>query len=315
MARSEILLETGTNELEVLELYIEEKAAAGGKPTPNYFGMNVAKVMQVIESPNLVPPESASHPAFVGTISLRNNIVPVLSLSTLLGIEMHQRPFEVVIITEFSQSVTGFLVSGVTDIFRVGWEQVAAPDGFLARVVTGSIIGIVEMNGRFIQLLDLESILAEVDPESMAMDTTGIARASQQYRALVADDSATIRLMLKKMLTAANFSLKIVNNGAEAIKTLTKYKEQAATAKRDITDFVDIVIADIEMPLMDGFSLTKQIKQDPTLGKIPVILYSSLITDELRHKGIAVGADDQVSKPELPSVAGRAIQLIEQRNA
>lgn len=313
MSRSDILLETGTNELEILELFIDEQPVAGGKPAANFFGMNVAKVMQVIESPKLTPPESASHPSFLGLISLRNMIVPVLNMSVLLGIEMRRRPFEVVIITEFSNAVTGFLVSGVTDIFRVGWEQVTPPEGYLARMVTGSIIGTVEMNGRFIQLLDLESILAEVDPEALTLPAEGVARASQEYRALVADDSATIRLMLKKLLTAANFSLKIVNNGVDALKTLAQYKQQAAAAGRDITDFVNVIIADIEMPLMDGFSLTRRIKEDQSLDKIPVILYSSLITDELRHKGDAVHADAQLSKPEMAEMAKRAIELIERR--
>jgi two-component system chemotaxis response regulator CheV len=315
MSRAEILLETGTNELEILELFLEEDAPDGGKPIPNYFGMNVAKVMQVIESPRLKAPESASHPAFLGVIGLRNMIVPVLSLSKLLGLQMCERNHEVVIITEFSNEITGFLVSGVTDIFRVGWAQVEPPEGFLGRMVTGSVVGTVEMGDHFIQLLDLESILAEVDPESMNLPLDTVTRAKRQYRALVADDSATIRLMLEKMLTAANFSLRIVNNGVEALKVLEGYKEQIAASEKALDELVDVLIADIEMPLMDGFSLTKRVKEDPQFAQLPVILYSSLITDELRHKGDAVGADAQLSKPEMAEMAKRAIELIESRPA
>lgn len=315
MNRAEILLETGTNELEILELFLEEESPDGGKSTPNYFGMNVAKVMQVIESPRLKAPESASHPAFLGVIGLRNMIVPVLSLSKLLGMEMRTRNHEVVIITEFSNAVTGFLVSGVTDIFRVGWAQVEPPEGFLGRMVTGSVVGTVDMGDHFIQLLDLESILAEVDPDSMQLPLDKVVRAKKQYRALVADDSATIRLMLEKMLIAANFSLRIVNNGVEALKVLNEHKEKAASSGKRLNEFVDVLIADIEMPLMDGFSLTKLVKEDSQLAQLPVILYSSLITDELRHKGDAVGADAQLSKPEMVELSNRAIELIESRQA
>jgi len=270
MSRAEILLETGTNELEILELFITHKGSGAAGPEPGYFGINVAKVMQVIESPKLSPPESASHPSFRGTISLRNRLIPVLDLSTLLHIDRQQAPYEIVIITEFSQAVSGLLVSGVTDIFRVGWGEVMPPSGYLENMVTGCLIGIIEKHDHFIQLL-------------------------------------------KKVLSEANFSLQIVNNGAEAHKYLMHLKDRLESGQEKLEDALDIVIADIEMPLMDGFSLTKKIKEDPVLQALPVILYSSLITKELRHKGEAVRADEQLSKPELPRMAERAIQLIENR--
>lgn len=313
MARSEILLETGTNELEILELYIEETDPATGRRQPSYFGVNVAKVMQVIESPDLTPPEAGSHPSFLGTIGLRGKIVPILDLSILLGVQKHRLPAEVVVIVEFSQSITGLLVSNVTDIHRVGWSQVMPPDHLLESMVTGCLIGMINLNDHFVQLLDLESILAELDPSCLENAALTSVRAKQQYRALVADDSATIRLMLQKLLGAANFATKIVNNGAEALKYLDELQENARKSGTNPADFLDIIIADIEMPLMDGFHLTKRIKESEAFGDLPVILYSSLITDELFHKGVAVRADDQISKPEMDQMAERAIKLIEGR--
>jgi len=126
----------------------------------------------------------------------------------------------------------------------------------------------------------------------------------------VADDSATIRLMLKKSLTRAGITPTIASNGQEALETARALARQALAEGRSIHDFLDIVISDIEMPLMDGFTLTKNLKHDAVLRDLPVILYSSIITDELRHKGQSVGADRQISKPDLESIPETAVQLV-----
>jgi len=299
-----ILLETGTNELEILEFYIVE-TLENGEEVKNYFGINVAKVMQVIESPNLEPPESAPHPSFMGTIPLRDLILPVLDLSVWLELNMPKTERDIVIITEFSKSVTGFLVSGVTEIHRVGWGEVIPPSSVIASS-TDAIVGLVDKGERFVQLLDLETILTQLEPDQKGEMTM----ADREYKILVADDSATIRMMLEQNLTAAGFKPIVTNNGDEALKKIMALKEQAESEGRAINEFVDLVVSDIEMPLMDGFSLTKNIKEDPVLQKLPVILYSSIITKELKHKGDSVGANLQISKPDLHTIPEQAIELI-----
>jgi len=291
--------------LEILEFYIVE-TMEDGKEVQNHFGINVAKVMQVIETPNLEPPESAPHPSFMGTIPLRDLILPVLDLSVWLELAMAKTERDIVIITEFSKSVTGFLVSGVTEIHRVGWGEVIPPSSVISQS-TDAIVGLVDKGDHFIQLLDLETILTQFEPDS---DEEGTV-SENQYKILVADDSATIRAMVKKSLTDANFDPIITNNGDEALKKILALKQQAEEEGKDITEFVNLVVSDIEMPLMDGFSLTKNIKDDSVLHKLPVILYSSIITKELRHKGESVGADLQVSKPDLNTIPEKAIKLIE----
>jgi two-component system chemotaxis response regulator CheV len=218
---------------------------------------------------------------------------------------------DIVIVTEFSNSITGFLVSGVTEIHRVGWGQVIPPAGYIAHS-TDAIVGMVDKGDRFIQLLDLETILSEFQ---LHPDEIESVVAQQQYTALVADDSATIRTMLQASLEQANFNHIITSNGEEALRQIMALKQRAEDEKKDISNYVDVVISDIEMPLMDGFSLTKNIKEDPVLQKLPVILYSSIITDELRHKGETVKADFQVSKPDLSTIAKKAIELIENGNS
>jgi chemotaxis signal transduction protein len=310
MSKSEILLETGTNELEILEFYINE-AGPGGEVEACHFGMNVAKVMQVIETPELTPSESAPHPCYMGIIPLRGHILPVLDLAVWLGMERQASQFDVVVVTEFSQSVTGFLVSGVVEIHRLGWEEVIPPGEYISRIGTKSIVGMVNKGDRFIQLLDLESILSDLDPHSMEGFSVDVQAQGKGYKALVADDSATIRYMLQNNLEDAGFEVTMASNGSEALETLKKIKEEAKDAGRSVGDYLDVVIADIEMPLMDGFSMTKNVKTDEALGQLPVILYSSIITKELRHKGEAVQADEQVSKPEMNRMAEIAVQLIE----
>ena len=309
MNQTRILLETGTNELEILEFHIDSISKDGSSDTQS-FGVNVAKVMEVIANPNLEPQPSAPHPSFLGLIPLRALILPVIDLAVWLNITKVASAMDNVIVTEFSQAVTGFLVSGVTEIHRVAWTEVIPPDSFVPKGGVQAIIGLVERNGNFIQLLDLETILADLAPAAERELFASDFVSPRTLRALVADDSATIRLMLEKNLTAANFVLTIAGNGQEALDTAHALAKQAQAEGKPITDYLDVVIADIEMPLMDGFTLTKNLKADPVLGVLPVILYSSIITKELRHKGESVKADCQISKPEIGRIPEVAAGLV-----
>lgn len=178
---------------------------------------------------------------------------------------------------------------------------------------TKSIIGMVDKEDYFIQLLDLEHIISTLDPKSAEELWSTSIKADKEYKALVADDSPTIRKILDKHLTQANFQVSVVNNGEEAMNFLIEMKSRISE-DQTLSEILDIVICDIEMPLMDGFTVTKNIKEDPVLETLPVILYSSIITDELRHKGESVGADSQVSKPDLDKMAEMAIKLIKERS-
>ncbi|MBF0520980.1 MAG: chemotaxis protein CheV, partial [Nitrospirae bacterium] len=300
--KSEILLETGTNELEILEFYIDEESRHG-QESRLYFGMNVAKVMQVIENPNLKPRDYAQNPCFLGTIGLRDHIVPIIDLSIWLDVQRKTDSGDIIIITEFSKSVQGFLVSGVTEITRFQWKEVVPPGRFISHLGSKAIVGMVYAKDHFIQLLDLEHIISDLDPHSSVDTWKTTVRAQTQYRALIVDDSETIREIIRRNMEAANFKTKLLDNGQDALDYLKELGKTGTAEGKGIFEYIDVVISDIEMPLLDGYTLTKNIKQDPYLQKIPVILYSSLITTELRHKGESVGADDQVSKPDLDEMA------------
>jgi len=308
MPKGEILLESGTNELEIIEFFITCTPPGGGAPEPCYFGVNVAKVLEVIESPKLKHSKSAEHECFMGVISLRGASLPVLDLANWLKLDKQPGTHDVILVTEFNKLTTGFLVSGVTQIHRVSWSEVESPSGYLAEMPDNCMTGLVRLEERFVQLLDLERILAEFNPNFNVGEVQ--PEAGQAYTALIADDSTAIRMMLANNMRQAGFTVHTAVNGEDALNVLQGLREKAFDEGRTPAEYVDVLISDIEMPRMDGYTLTKRVKGDADFGALPVILFSSLITESLLHKGESVGADEQISKPEFDELAYRAMGLI-----
>ncbi|KHK00780.1 chemotaxis protein [Desulfovibrio sp. TomC] len=296
MAQTDILLEAGTNELEIIEFFIDEGAERG----LTAYGVNVAKVLEVIESPGLVPIPGAPHPCFMGTIPLRDIVLPVLDLAVWLGLSRVRRDHEIILVTRFNSRTTGFLATGVTNIHRFHWRDVEPPHRSITSLATNCVTGLVRQENRFILLLDLEKIIFELD--AVQPDDAPPPSAIRLH-ALVAEDSGVMRHMIRERLDAANFEVSLAGNGQQALDRLLNQKDRQP----------DIVISDIEMPLLDGYTLTRRIRENPALAHLPVILFSSLITEELRHKGLSVGADEQISKPQFGDLARIAMTLIEKR--
>lgn len=314
MSQTNILLEAGTNELEVVEFYLEEDEPSQGGVYKGHYGVNVAKVLEIIRMPKITEMPEASHPCIMGAFNLRSQVIPLVDLSVWLGKKRHESEPPKVIVTEFNEVTTAFLVSGVNRIHRISWEAVEPPNAYITAMSGNSVTGVVKLEGRLVFLLDLERIVSDLDPRlSLRLDEAVDWQAGPRYRALIADDSTVIREMLKDLMQRANFDVEAVTNGRDAWNRLALIKQRAVEDHQPISDFLHVMVADIEMPQMDGHALCKQIKEDPILKQLPVILFSSLITDKLRHKGLAVGADEQIAKPEVTSLARHAIRLIEAR--
>lgn len=313
MAQTNILLEAGTNELEIVEFYLEE-AGPEGASYKGYYGVNVAKVLEIIRKPKITEMPETTHSAVLGAFNQRSHIIPLIDLAHWLGKNRVETESPKVIVTEFNRVTSSFLVSGVTRIHRISWEEVEPPNSYVSSLSNNSITGVVKLEGRIVFILDLEKIIADLNPSlGLKLDDTQKWKSDVAYKALVADDSALVREMLKDLLQKAGFLVEAVNNGREAWDRLSAMKAKSETENRPVTDFVQVLVSDIEMPAMDGHNLTKRVKDDPALKVLPVILFSSLITDKLRHKGQAVGADEQISKPEVSMLAIRAKELIQQR--
>lgn len=314
MGNSDILLESGTNELELVEFYIDEILKDTGEHYRGHYGVNIAKVLEIIRIPEITQMPDSPHPCVLGAFNLRGKVIPLIDLAIWLNKEVVSNIKDSrVIVTEFNGAKTAFLVSGVNRIHRLSWKDVEAPGDNVSSITSQNITGVVRFSDHLLLVLDMEKVLADLSPnETLQMEASDFANMDslEGCRAVIADDSPSIQKLIRSNLEKAGFEVNASVNGKEAWDKLLAYKETAQKEKRPIFDFVDIVVSDIEMPVMDGHNFTKRIKEDKVLRQIPVILFSSLITEEQRHKGEAVGADEQVTKPEMSTLTQTAFNLI-----
>jgi len=283
-----VLLESGTNELEIVEFEVNG----------NKYGINVIKVREII-LPVPVTFIPHAHPHIEGIIELRGEILPVINMMRVMGVDNPQpNETDKFIVTEFNRQKAVFRVNNVSKIHRISWENIEKPSG-IYQGKNSEVTGVVKMNGEMILLLDFEKIMADINPSS-GIQVEQVKKLGERERSdkkiIAAEDSPLLRQLLEETLQEAGYvNVDFFENGQEAFS----YLESLLEDESDIEEKVQLVITDIEMPQMDGLHLTKKIKENPKLSKLPVIIFSSLITNELRHKGEMVGADEQVSKPEI----------------
>ncbi len=290
----DILLDAGTNELEILVFSIDGA----------WFGLNVAKVREVIK-PVEVTASPNQHPSVIGMFNIRGHVIPVVDLAKHLGIT-DERPESRglegrVIITEFNGHRTGFLVDRVDQIHRVSWSQVKpAPDvnigkgygpGSDARPVS-STTGTLEIDGCLILMIDFESVADSilVDRElhlDVVDNPHGVDRKTK--RVILAEDSPFMRKLITDVFKRSGYEkLETFADGLSAWEAVQRNPET-----------IDALISDIEMPRMDGLALSKRVKETPALSRIPILLFSSLISKDNIKKGKQVGVEVQVPKPKL----------------
>ncbi len=202
------------------------------------------------------------------------------------------------IITNFNKMNIAFRVQSVVGIQRISWKDIQKPDKTLSRGEEGLATGIAQCGGDLITILDFEKIVAEIAPETgiqlSEIEALG-TRARNNSRIMCVEDSVLLAKMVEQALKQAGYgNLVQFNNGQEAWDYLESIRED-----EDLDEKVNLIITDIEMPEMDGHRLTKLVKSDPRLKKIPLIIFSSLISPEMEIKGKEIGADEQLSKPEI----------------
>lgn len=285
-----ILLETGTNELEILEFVV-----AG-----NSYGINVAKITELMQMQE-VQEMPLAHPCVEGVFQPRDEVYTIVNLERYLNLGPSSDPEkDILIITNFNQMNIAFHVHSLEGIFRISWNDIEKPDSIIYGGQEGVVTGIAKVNNRIISILDFEKITFDISPETgIDLSTVSAYSGSDRERipVVVAEDSALLRKMLLEALQTSGYSnLTMFNNGEEAWEYLKEIKDSGET---NIFSRVSCVITDIEMPRMDGHRLTKQIKSDLDLMNIPVIIFSSLIDENMQKKGVEVGADAQLAKPEI----------------
>ncbi len=283
-----ILLESGTNELEIVEFQMGE----------NRYGINVIKVKEIIlPTPITVIPHA--HPSIEGIIQLRGSVLPVIDMEKVMGLpETIGKNEGKYIVAAFNKQEVVFHVHEVTQIHRVSWNQIEKPADLYSGD-SSQVIGVIKRENDMLLLLDFEKIVVDINPDSgiqvEQVRKLGVRERSNK-KILVAEDSPLLRKLLSDTLTEAGYgNIEFFENGKDALG----YLESLTVDGKKVSDEIQLVITDIEMPQMDGHHFTKRIRANNELAMLPVIIFSSLITDELKHKGISVGANDQVSKPEI----------------
>jgi two-component system chemotaxis response regulator CheV len=292
--KSNILLESGTNELEIVEFAVGD----------NVYGINVAKVREIIRFPDSVVDVPESHPSLEGIANIRGQVIPLINLKKHLGKPGDlDKSTSYIIISEFNQTMVGFCVTSVARIHRLSWKQIESPTGMVSSE-EGVVVAIVKFDDRMILLLDFEKITADINPESgmtknagniTDVESTDVDRSSKTI--LVVEDSNYIKKIIVNNLEKAGYGVCTATDGQEAWDRLNSII--SAENFRKIENHFNIIISDIEMPQMDGLHLIKNIKNNEKLKHLPCVVFSSLISEEMAVKCKSVGADAQISKPEL----------------
>lgn len=298
--QTKILLESGTNELEIMEFTV------GGE----LFGINIAKIREIMRAQETKRMPN-SHNFVEGIFKQRGEVITVIDLAKCLNIERTEnKSHDIFILTHFNKLNFAFRVESVVGIDRVSWEDIKKPDKVIYSGEDSVATAIAEYKDRLITILDFEKIIADISPETSItldrLDELG-DRVESQKKILVAEDSMMLSNLIIGFLHKSGYKNTVkFNNGKEAWNYLTEAKESGLP----ISNYVSCIVSDIEMPLMDGHRLTKLVKSDEKLKHIPVILFSSLISDELRIKGQEVGADEQITKPEIVELVSIIDRLI-----
>ncbi|EPZ15673.1 chemotaxis protein CheY [Thauera terpenica 58Eu] len=278
--------------------------------TAEHFGINVFKVREVSKTPFIT--RTPNMPTGVeGLISLRGNVIPVLSLASILGIAPPGTHKEgAMMVTEYSKRTLGFLVQEVDRIIRVDWEKVRTPEN-LAGGSHAYISAITQLrDGRLVSILDVESILANTFGEAVIGQINPIGNG-HEVNVFFADDSAVARRKITEVLDKLGVRHKYAQNGLEAWTRLASIADHAEQAGRPLAEDIDLIMVDAEMPEMDGYVLTRNIKSDPRFGGIPVVMHSSLSSEANRAMGKQVGVDAYVAKFDADVLAETLRPLLE----
>lgn len=292
---TKILLENGTNELEVLEFMLDG----------NSYGINVAKIREIITYQPVTPVPN-SHPSIEGIFMPRDRMITAIDLKNCLQRGVSE-PGGLFIVTNFNKLDIAFHVDSVVGIHRVSWKDIIKPGATVSTTEDGISTGIIKFNNKLIIILDFEKIITDINPET-GLKTTEIAELGKRGRydvpILIAEDSALLNKLIVDSLKKAGYENLIhTANGKEAYDVIQTCKEEGT-----LDQHVKCIITDIEMPEMDGHRLTKLVKEDDATKDIPVIIFSSLVNDEMKKKGEALGADAQLSKPEI----GNLVKVIDE---
>jgi two-component system chemotaxis response regulator CheV len=297
----------GANKLEILLFTLGTDMNTGRKET---FGINVFKVREVMRIPEITRAPDMP-PAVEGMVSLRGVLVPVVDLAKYIGITTDAPP-SIMIVTEYNGHTQGFLVGEVDTILRLDWAEMKVPPAMLVARMGGLVTAVTELQDRrLVMMLDVEKILADtsqIDDSHLYASLVPLDKPNRTV--FYADDSSVARKQIERTLEALGVHGIATINGRQGWDELQKIAAQAEVAGRPVSDLVQLVLTDVEMPEMDGYVMTKNIKSDPRFAGIPVLMHSSLSSDANKQLGFSIGVDEYVPKFEPHRLAEVLSRLI-----
>lgn len=292
---TKILLENGTNELEILEFTIGD----------NSYGINVAKIKEIITYQPVTPVPNA-HPSIEGIFMPRDIMITAIDLRNCLQ-KGTSKPEGFFIVTNFNNLDIAFHVDSVVGIHRISWSEIIKPNATVSNTEEGISTGIIKIQNKLIIILDFERIVTDINPETglkvEEVEHLEKIKGRGDIPILLAEDSILLNRLIVDSLKSAGYTQVInTNNGQEAWNLINECIED-----NSLDEHVKLIITDIEMPLMDGHRLTRLVKENDKTKDIPVVIFSSLVNDEMKRKGEALGADAQISKPEI----GNLVKIVD----
>lgn len=298
---TKILLENGTNELEILEFSLGS----------NSYGINVAKIREIINYEPVTPVPN-SHPSIEGIFMPRDIMITAIDLKNCLGRGVSEAS-GLFILTNFNQLDLAFHVDSVQGIHRVSWRDIIKPDATISTTDESVSTGIIKQDGKLIIILDFEKIVTDINPET-GLKVSEINELGERQRSnvpiLIAEDSPLLNKLIVDSLKKAGYDNLIhTENGQRAYDVISQCK-----ADGTLREHVRLIVTDIEMPEMDGHRLTKLVKSDEMTADIPIVIFSSLVNDEMKRKGEALGADAQLSKPEIGNLVKIVDRLVKENH-
>ncbi|MDT7041877.1 chemotaxis protein [Candidatus Nitronereus thalassa] len=266
--------------------------------TEEIYGINVFKIREVMKIPAITKiPDSDSR--ILGVVNLRGENIPLVDLRQSIGLGPLDKEGAKLIITEYNDNKQGFLVASVDRIIRMSWDRVNVPPPMIRTSRQGAVTAVTKLDDdRMVLILDVEKVLAEISPRSDDETYAGIEAtpATKGKHVLVADDSLVARKQLVKALDRLGMTYEEVSTGKEAWERMKMHAERAELLGKDFQDIMQLVLTDIEMPEMDGFTFTKHVRSDGRFGNIPILMHSSLSGTCNVEKGKVVGVTDYVTK-------------------
>jgi len=297
----------GTNKLEILLFSLGTDIRTGREET---FGINVFKVREVMRTPQVTAaPDMPS--AVKGMVSLRGILVPVVDLADFIGMQT-ETAREIMIVTEYNGHTQGFLVQSVDTILRLDWSRMRVPPEMLTANLGGLVTAVTELqDNRLVMMLDVERILSETAKYDDDMVFATIKPLEKEgLTVMYADDSSVARGQIEKTLNVLGIRGISAINGRKAWEELQKIANYAEASHRPVKDFVQLILTDVEMPEMDGYILTKNVKSDSRFSGIPVLMHSSLSSTSNMQLGKSIGVDEYVPKFEAQRLAETLSRLL-----